>query len=133
MRFGLALNLTEDEERLAAPLSRLSYLLAALHNDYVSFDVEYSIFEDDHEAEALQAFTNGVWVMMYLHGMGVEEAKEAIKTKTQAYEQEFFRLWKALHTNERTTDNVLKYVTGLSYMVSGNLVWSLDAPRYKLA
>ncbi|KAK2735665.1 Fusicoccadiene synthase 3 [Colletotrichum kahawae] len=107
MRFGMSLNLTDEEERCAAPLSRLAYLIAALHNDYVSFDVEYAIFRDDGEAESLHAFTNGVWVMMYLNGMGVDEAKEAIKVKTQAYENEFLRLWQDLTQNERATENVM--------------------------
>ncbi|KAJ0283024.1 hypothetical protein CBS470a_007498 [Colletotrichum nupharicola] len=108
MRFDMSLNLTDEEERCSTPLLRLTYLIAALHDEYVSFEVEYAIFKDDREVESLQDLTDGVWFMMYLKGMGVDEAEEALKVKTQAHENEFLRLWQGLTRNERTTDDVIK-------------------------
>ncbi|KAI8275631.1 geranylgeranyl pyrophosphate synthase [Colletotrichum sp. SAR11_240] len=120
MRFGMSL--TEEEERCSAPPFRLAYLIAALHNDYVSFDVGYSICKDDHEAESLQAFTIASrvvseepscfmnLVMMYLNEMGVNEAKRSTKLKTRAYEDEVHCPWPDLTRKEHATDNVVKYM-----------------------
>ena len=124
MLFGLGMTLSQDELAKVTPITRPCYAALGLANDYFSFDVEYEVFKNS----PAKTMTNAVWLFMYWDGASVAEAKDYVRVTTRKYERQFAHLRKE---NEGTLSPKLrKYLLGLAYQVSGNVIWSLDNPRY---
>ena len=73
---------------------------------------------------------NVISVLMEGHSVSEEEAKAICREKIKATIFDFRKMVK--DTNERTDVSVelKKYLEALLYSLSGNLVWSLEFPRY---
>lgn len=124
MLFGLGMTLSQAELAKVTPITRPCYAALGLANDYFSFDVEYEVFKNS----PAKTMTNAVWLFMYWDGASVAEAKDLVRITTRKYERQFEHLRKE---NEGTLSPKLrKYLLGLAYQVSGNVIWSLVNPRY---
>ena len=124
MLFGMGMTLSRDELAQLAPITRPCYAALGLANDYFSFDVEYEVFK----RSPAKTMTNATWLFMYWNGASITEAKDLVRATTGEYERQFEHLRKE---SEGTLSLKLrKYLLGLAYQVSGNVIWSLDNPRY---
>ena len=124
MLFGLGMTMSQDELTQVAPITRPCYAALALANDYFSFDVEYEVFK----SSPAETMTNAVWLFMHWDGASVAEAKDLVRVNTQKYERQFEHLRK--ESEGSLSPKLRKYLLGLEYQVSGNVIWSLDNPRY---
>ena len=124
MLFGIEMTLSQNELAQVAPIVRPCYAALGLANDYFSFDVEYEVFKNS----SAKAMTNAVWLFMHWDGASIAEAKDLVRVTTRKYERQFKHLRKE---NKGTLSPKLReYLLGLAYQVSGNVIWSLDNPRY---
>ena len=124
MLFGLGMTLSQDELTQVAPIARPCYAALGLANDYFSFDVEYEVFKNS----SAKAMTNAVWLFMCWDGASVADAKDLVRVTTRKYERQFERLRK--ENEGALSPKLQRYLLGLAYQVSGNVIWSLDNPRY---
>ena len=124
MLFGMGMTLGQDELAQVAPIARPCYAALGLANDYFSFDVEYEVFRNS----SAKTMTNAAWLFMYWDGVNVTEAKELVRVTTWKYERQFEQLRK--ESEGTLPPKLRKYLLGLAYQVSGNVIWSLDNPRY---
>jgi hypothetical protein len=124
MLFGMAMTLTPQEDAEVGPIIRSCFAALALTNDYFSFDREM----DEADTSTL---INSVSIVMRLQNVDISTAKEVIKKTIQKYEQEFLRrIEDYRHRSERVSEKIKQYLEAMTYKFSGNLVWSLNCPRY---
>jgi len=126
MLFGMGMKLSKDEEARATKIVGPCYAALGLANDYFSFDIEYDDFTNSNQ----KTMTNSVWHNMQWYSVDVDDAKLLVKEQTIKYELEFHILRKGFACKYPTFYNLHHYLTALSYQVIGNIVWSLECPRY---
>jgi ophiobolin F synthase len=126
--FGMGLTLTKEEDALLEPIRKPCFAALAIANDYVSFDREYAEFEDSGKLHSLK---NAVWLQMRLHDVDVDVAKKMVLDITRQYEDQFLENCMRFRREDSNASEKLNlYLDALAYQVPGNLVWSLNAPRY---
>jgi hypothetical protein len=127
MLFGMGMTLTKEEDEQLAKIIRPCYAALALANDYFSFDREWQ----ESQAEGGSKPLNAVWLYMQWQGVSVPTAKQFVREATNRYEEQFLDLDRQFKSEHAPiSDKLDKYLRGLSYQVSGNVVWSLNCPRY---
>ncbi|KAH6843366.1 isoprenoid synthase domain-containing protein [Chaetomium sp. MPI-CAGE-AT-0009] len=128
MLFGLGLTLTPEEDALLANITQPCYACFALANDYFSFDREWAEAQTHPGASKP---INAVWLYMQWHGVGVALAKRLVAKASNRYEARFLELCERFRDEHKPISPKLDlYLRGLTYQVSGNVVWSLNCPRY---
>ncbi|KAH7123605.1 isoprenoid synthase domain-containing protein [Dendryphion nanum] len=141
MLWGMDMELTPDEDERLAPIVKPCYAALGLANDYFSFDWEYAEFKYQTAAyitscslrEDADTFTNSVWLMMRWTNTDIVGAKDIIRGATAEYEAEFLTRCDGFlqGLGQGEVDEKLKiYLRALQYQVPGNMVWSVNCPRY---
>lgn len=126
--FGMGITLTEEEDRQLESVRQPCYAALGLANDYFSFGREYVEFQASGES---QTFTNSVWLHMKWQNVDVVAAKEMVKQATWRYERRFLDLCAEYRCRYSSlSDHIDLYLRALAYQISGNVVWSLNCPRY---
>ena len=127
MLWGMSMILTPEEDELLAPIVYPCFAALGLANDYFSFDRELREMQENQADNLI----NAVWLHMRWHGVDATSAKDMVRQATIGYEQEFLRRCEALRKARSPISEKLDcYLRGLSYQISGNVVWSLNCPRY---
>ncbi|CAA9959388.1 geranylgeranyl pyrophosphate synthetase [Pyrenophora teres f. maculata] len=127
--FGMGVTLTEEEDAKLEPLRRPCFLAIGLANDYLSFDREYLEFSETVETQTLN---NAVWLYMQLHHVDVSAAKRMVMDMTRQQEDEFLeKRARFRRENKDISEKMNRHLEALAYQISGNLVWSLNCPRYR--
>ncbi|KAI1818647.1 isoprenoid synthase domain-containing protein [Poronia punctata] len=138
MLWGMGMQLSPEEDQQLEPVIKPCYAALGLANDYFSFDREYAEFQESSSSSSSSSgshLTNSVWLHMQWHGVDVQSAKEMVLKATSSYEQDFLRRVDEFKRTTTTTTHHLdpkldRYLRALSYQVAGNVVWSLNCPRY---
>jgi hypothetical protein len=128
MLFGMSLTLSPTEDSDLTPLRRPCYAALGLANDYFSFDREYALYIRSGKRKTLG---NAVWLHMHWHGVSIAIAKEMTLATTRNYERQFLDMCEEYRKRGDVGEKVERYLRGLAYQVSGNVVWSLRCPRYR--
>ncbi|CAF9915918.1 MAG: hypothetical protein GOMPHAMPRED_000894 [Gomphillus americanus] len=126
--FGMGISIPKDELDLAHELAEVAYLNLGLTNDLYSYQKEY----DTAMAMGQDHVTNVIWVLMEERSISEDAAKEVCREKIKKTIVDFRQIVR--ETNARTDVSVdtKRYMEGLLYSLSGNLVWSIECPRYHL-
>jgi hypothetical protein len=128
MLFGMDMTLTKEEDALLADIVRPCYASLALANDYFSFDREWA--EAQSKPNAVKPI-NAVWLYMQWRGVNAAVAKRLVVEATNRYERQFLERCEQFRRQHAPISPKLdRYLRGLAYQVSGNVVWSLNCPRY---
>lgn len=102
-----------------------TWVAASLTNDLFSFQKEY----EDAKKIGQPYIVNAVWVLMTEKNIGEGEAKlecrERIKREITKANENADRVKKM-----EVSEDLKKYLDVLRYSLSGNVVWSLQCPRY---
>jgi hypothetical protein len=133
MLFGMGMTLTKEEDALLADIIQPCYASLALANDYFSFDREWAEAQSkpDSEQGNTPKLINAVWLYMQWRGVDAAAAKRLVVEAANRYEARFLELCKRFRRDHNPLDHKLnRYLRVLSYQVSGNVVWSLNCPRY---
>ena len=67
-------------------------------------------------------------VFMYWDGASIAEAEDLVRMTTRKYERQFEHPRK--ENGGAMSSKLRRYLLGLAYQVSGNVIWNLDNPRY---
>ncbi|EKJ68362.1 hypothetical protein FPSE_11370 [Fusarium pseudograminearum CS3096] len=124
MLFGLGMTLSPQQDANLAHIIRPCFAALALTNDYFSFDREM-------EEVDTSTLINSVAIVMRIQNLDIPTAKTTINETIQKYEREFLRRLDQYKQHKGpVTDNIEQYMEAMTYQFSGNLVWSLNCPRY---
>ncbi|KEY72391.1 hypothetical protein S7711_01060 [Stachybotrys chartarum IBT 7711] len=127
MLFGMGMTLDTQEDELMAPILKPCYSALALANDYFSFDREH----EESQRSGSQEILNAVMLFMRLHKVDVSAAKRLVKQACNRYEHDFLHLCHEFRTTSSCVTRKLDvYLDAMSYQVAGNVIWSLNCPRY---
>jgi hypothetical protein len=129
MLFGMGMQLTKEEDEQLAPVVRPCFAALGLANDYFSFDREWEEFSKS----GASTLTNSVWLHMQWHNVDVPTAKNMVRQTVARYEKEFLEQCESFRrANAPISEKLQRYLRALHYEISGNVVWSLNCPRYHL-
>lgn len=127
MLFGMGMTLTTEEDEMMAGILRPCYAALALTNDFFSFDREWEEAKQTGGPNPI----NGVWFFMQWEGVDVMSAKQLVRQATNRCETEFLKLCADFRDHYAPVPGKLDTsLRAMSYQVSGNLIWSLNCPRY---
>ena len=127
--FGMGVTLSKEEDIKLEQIRKPCYAALGLANDFFSFDREYADFEKSGKSQTL---TNAVWLHMQWYNTDVHEAKRMTLEATRRYEEQFLKSCAEFRQhNTRMSEKLDIYLDALAYQVSGNVVWSLNCPRYQ--
>lgn len=131
MRFGIGFVLTKEEEECVAPIAHLCYAAGTLANDFYSFDVECDMLQEERKTEKAATMMNVVWLYMQHENSSPSAAKERTRQVICDYEKRFLQEMHAFFEDEVVcTPRLRVYLTGISFFIPGNVVWSMSCPRY---
>lgn len=126
MLFGMGMTLTQEEDKQLADFIRPCFASLALANDYFSFEREWEEAQNGGPKP-----TNAVWLFMQWNGVDASIAKRLVREASNRYESRFLELCDQFRQrNAPVSEKIDRYLRGLTYQVSGNVVWSLNCPRY---
>lgn len=124
--FGMAITIPEDELDLAHELANVAYLNLGLTNDLYSYQKEY----ETAMALGQDYVVNVIWVLMEEHGISEEEAKQRCRERIKQTIVDFRQVVRDTNARTDVSTETKRYIEGMLYSLSGNLVWSIDCPRY---
>lgn len=126
--FSMGVTLTEEEDAQLEPIRKPGFIALALAYDYLSFDREYLEFSDSGQVGTL---SNAVWLYMQWNDVNVDVAKSVILGVTRQNEDIFLEnCTRYRRENENMSQKLSRHLYALEYQISGNVVWSLNSPRY---
>ncbi|KAI1292591.1 terpenoid synthase [Xylaria venustula] len=124
--FGCAITIPEEETAMCENLVMPAVIAASLTNDLFSYDKEY----EAAQAADLPGVVNALWVLMNEHRVSLEEAKIMCRTRVK---EEVAKYIHTVHDTIARPDVSLdakRYIELMQYSVSGNVLWSMQCPRY---
>ncbi|KAI0526192.1 geranylgeranyl pyrophosphate synthase [Xylaria bambusicola] len=124
--FGCSLTIPDEEAAETRELLTSALIAASLGNDLYSYEKEY---EDTMKA-GLPDVVNAVWVIMGEHGCSEAEAKEICKERIRIENAKYVKVVEETAKRTDLCDDVKRYIDVMQYSLSGNLVWSIQCPRY---
>ncbi|KAK4104428.1 terpenoid synthase [Parathielavia hyrcaniae] len=131
--FGMGLHIPEDQQKTCLELSRPFWLQFSLANDCHSWDHEQKAAKVRHvDGDAGDAFVpNAIWVSMHRHAMTSEQAQAACRIKAKEYADEYLQVIESLPCRGDLCQDAKFLLDALQFGMSGNVVWGLQAPRYR--
>ncbi|KAI8623120.1 geranylgeranyl pyrophosphate synthase [Xylariaceae sp. FL1651] len=124
--FGCAITIPEEQVDVTRELLTPALIAASLGNDLFSYEKEY---EDTMNA-GLPDVVNAIWVIMGEHGCTEAEAREICKERIRVENAKYVNVVRETKQRTDLCDDVKKYIEVMQYSLSGNLVWSIQCPRY---
>ncbi|KAK2767552.1 hypothetical protein FQN54_003710 [Arachnomyces sp. PD_36] len=124
--FGCGLTIPDEEEAISKELMTPALIAASLTNDLFSYEKEY----EDAMKAGHPDVVNAIWVMMGEHGISTEEAKLLCRKLIKEEIKKFVRTVEEVKVRTDISADLRKYVEVMQYSLSGNVVWSLQCPRY---
>ena len=130
MLFGVGVAMTDEEFTKIEDLAYPAYAALGLTNDCFSFDREYADREAAPSGLEERPMTNAVWLCMQWSDVDIAQAKEMVRKKALAYEDEYASRKSSFLLGNPDSSKFRLCLDGLSQILIGATVWSLSCPRY---
>ncbi|KAI0160238.1 geranylgeranyl pyrophosphate synthase [Xylariaceae sp. FL1272] len=124
--FGCAITIPDEEADETRELLTSALIAASLGNDLYSYEKEY----EDTMRAGLPDVVNAIWVIMGEHKCTEAEAKEICKERIRVENAKYVKVVEETRKRTDLCDDVKRYIEVMQYSLSGNLVWSIQCPRY---
>jgi hypothetical protein len=124
--FGCAITIPEEEMGICAELVAPAVTAASLTNDLFSYEKEY----EAAQVSELPDVVNALWVLMGEHKISLEEAKSLCRARIKEEVAQYARIVRETQSRTDLSSDAKRYIELMQYSVSGNVVWSLQCPRY---
>ena len=122
----MALTIPEGEMDLCKKLARPAFAALSLTNDLISWDKEREAAKERGQPHVV----NAIYVLMGELSVPESEAKAVCRDKIKESVADCLVKVKEAQSDPKLSPDLKIYVEALQYSVSGNLVWSLNCPRY---
>jgi len=124
--FGCAITVPKEEEEVCKRLVIPAVYAASLTNDLFSYQKEY----EAAQRASLPDVVNGIWVLMHEHNITQEEAEAMCRVRIKEEVASYLRVVQETKASVNLSDESKRYIELMQYSVSGNVLWSLQCPRY---
>jgi hypothetical protein len=124
--FGCAITVPKEEEEVCKRLVIPAVYAASLTNDLFSYQKEY----EAAQRASLPDIVNGIWVLMHEHNITQEEAEAMCRVRIKEEVASYLRVVQETKASVNLSNESKRYIELMQYSVSGNVVWSLQCPRY---
>ncbi|KAH9990889.1 terpenoid synthase [Xylariaceae sp. FL0662B] len=124
--FGCAITIPEEEMSICAKLVLPAVVAASLTNDLFSYEKEY----EAAQAARLPGVVNALWVIMGERNISLEKAKAMCRMRIKEEVAKYTRIVRETMLRNDLSSDLKRYIEVMQYSVSGNVVWSLQCPRY---
>ncbi|GAW23081.1 hypothetical protein ANO14919_126310 [Xylariales sp. No.14919] len=124
--FGCAITIPDEEAAETRELLTPALIAASLGNDLFSYEKEY----EDTMRAGLPDVVNAIWVIMGEHNCTEQEAKEICRERIRVENAKYVKVVEETRKRTDLCDDVRRYIDVMQYSLSGNLVWSIQCPRY---
>lgn len=111
---------------LCAELVLPAVIAASLTNDLFSYEKEY----EAAQAAGHPDVVNALWVLMSEHKISLEEAKAMCRIRIKKEVAQYVHIVRKTQSRGDLSSDAKRYIGLMQYSVSGNVVWSLQCPRY---
>ena len=101
-------------------------IAASLTNDIFSYQKEYEDAKKAGHADVV----NAVWIMMGETHISEEEAKLLCRKRIKEEIKRYVQTVEEVKIRNDISEDLRKYIEVMQYSLSGNVVWSLQCPRY---
>jgi aristolochene synthase len=130
MRFSMALHVTPEELNSVQPIEQNCAKHLSVVNDILSWDKEYLAAQTGHPEGS--AICSAVKVLADETALPYTASKNILWAMCREWElqHEILVEQRKTHKAQPTTDNLMAYVKGLEYQMSGNEHWSKTTLRY---
>ena len=125
LTYGCGLTIPDEEEELCKEYMIPTWVAASLTNDLFSFQKEY----EDAKKAGQPYVVNAVWVLMHEKNISEEEAKLECRKRIKIEIKKAIKNAESVKEME-VSEDLKRYLELLKYSLSGNVVWSLQCPRY---
>ena len=122
----MALTIPEEEMDLCKQIARPAFAALGLTNDLFSWDKE----RDAAQKTGQPHVVNAIWVLMGELSISESEAKVTCREKIKESVADYVSKVQETKNHPDLSLDLRAYVEAVQYSVSGNLVWSLNCPRY---
>ena len=122
----MELTIPEGEMDLCKRLVRPAFAALGLTNDLFSWDKERDAAKERGQPHVV----NAIWVLMGELSIPENQAKAVCREKIQESVADCLVKVKEAQSDPELSPDLRAFVEAIQYSVSGNLVWSLDCPRY---
>ncbi|XP_014551440.1 hypothetical protein COCVIDRAFT_112915 [Bipolaris victoriae FI3] len=120
--FGCAITIPPEEQALCTEFLVPALSAASLVNDLFSFEKK----NNDTNIQ------NAVYIIMKEHGCDEAEGRELLKARIRQEMAKFAQIVKDTKTRPDLSDDTKRYIDAMQYILSGDVVWSAQCPRYNL-
>ncbi|KAK7743724.1 hypothetical protein SLS62_010455 [Diatrype stigma] len=124
--FGCAITIPEEEMDMCAKLVLPAVVAASLTNDLFSYEKEY----EAARAAGLPDVVNALWVIMGEHNISLQEATAMARLRIKDEVAKYAHTVKETMPRNDISRDTKRYIELMQYSVSGNVIWSLQCPRY---
>ncbi|KAL2129754.1 hypothetical protein VTI74DRAFT_7344 [Chaetomium olivicolor] len=125
-QFAMGLNIPDDQQKICLELSQPVSLQASLANDLHSWYREHKAAADCGQASV----TNAIWVLTEKHGMSVSQAKAVCRQRAKGYAAKYLDILETVENRDDLCQDAKYLLNVLQFVMSGNVVWGLQSPRY---
>ena len=126
--FGMALTIPKHEAELCKQLNWPAWAVLSLTNDLQSWEKEEA--EAKRSGEPLKM--NAISFLMGQRPITEAEAKTICRGKIQKYVAQYLQNVDGVKRNPNLSSDLRIYLEALKYSISGNAVWGLYTPRYRV-
>ncbi|KAI1335897.1 terpenoid synthase [Xylariaceae sp. FL0016] len=124
--FGCAITIPDEEMELCAELVLPAVVAASLTNDLFSYEKEL----EATQAAGIPHVVNALWVLMGEHNITLDQAKDMCRRRIKAEVSQYISIVKETRYRDDLSSEAKTYIELMQYSVSGNVVWSMQCPRY---
>ena len=124
----MGITIPEHEKCLCMKLAKPGYAGLGLANDLFSWEKE----RIDAEKLGQDYVFNAIWVIMQERAVGESEAKAICSAEIRKYMAEYVQIGEGAKTDQSMSKDLRKYLEAVLLSCVGNVVWSVDCPRYRV-
>lgn len=126
----MGLHVTPEELASVQPIEQNAAKHLSVLNDIMSWDKEYAAAQTGHPEGS--ALCSAVQVLADETSITYAAAKRVLWPLCREWEYEHDRLVNLRKQSSEfpPSENLLQYIRGLEYQISGNEQWSMTTPRY---
>ncbi|KAM5349173.1 hypothetical protein ACJ41O_008996 [Fusarium nematophilum] len=126
MIFAMGLSIPSHEHPLRSDLCRPAWVALGLTNDLYSFDKELEAANRAGESHVC----NALWVMMREQSIDKDEAKALCRHMIRDSVAQYVETVRSASARDDLSLDLRIFLEAVQYILSGNVVWTLGAPRY---
>ncbi|RMD43624.1 hypothetical protein DV735_g1542, partial [Chaetothyriales sp. CBS 134920] len=124
--FGMGISIPKEELDLCHKLASIAYLNLGLTNALYSWEKEY----ETAVAMGRDCIVNIISFLMEERKIPEEEAKEVCRARIKQTIIDFRKIVDDTKPRDDVSIDTKRYLEALLFSLSGNLVWSIECPRY---